>query len=281
MYSNDTIRTLEMSLGKMTAVEKSIADFFINNHEMLDFASRKIAKLLYVSEATLSRFAQKCGYSGYREFIFSYTRDLAEELKAPAAEEDISTITTKVKDTYSFLLQKCFSALNEDQIQAIDVTLSHAEKVYVFGVGSSGYAALEFQLRFMRLGMNVSAVTDTQMMRICASLADEHTLIFSLSLSGNQPDILDSIRIAKEKGAHTICLSATPSSALAQASDELVLVGAVADLDTGTLVSPQFSLLVVIDVLYAYYTASNSFSKFQKYHETLQAVKPDHGEDAT
>ena len=60
----------------MTAVERSVADFFIGNKDDMDFSSKNISRVLYVSEATLSRFSQKCGYKGYREFIFSYERDL-------------------------------------------------------------------------------------------------------------------------------------------------------------------------------------------------------------
>ena len=54
----------------MTVAERSIADFFMSNEEPMDFSSRNVARMLYISEATLSRFAQKCGYEGYRKFIY-------------------------------------------------------------------------------------------------------------------------------------------------------------------------------------------------------------------
>ena len=75
-FQNETKQTIEASYKKMTAVERSVADFFIGNKDDMDFSSKNISRVLYVSEATLSRFSQKCGYKGYREFIFSYERDL-------------------------------------------------------------------------------------------------------------------------------------------------------------------------------------------------------------
>ena len=81
-FQNETKQTIEASYKKMTAVERSVADFFIGNKDDMDFSSKNISRVLYVSEATLSRFSQKCGYKGYREFIFSYERDLKFEQKA-------------------------------------------------------------------------------------------------------------------------------------------------------------------------------------------------------
>ncbi len=42
----------------MTSVEQSIADFFIKNEEYMDFSARNISRILYISNATLSRFAK-------------------------------------------------------------------------------------------------------------------------------------------------------------------------------------------------------------------------------
>ena len=76
---NETKSQIEAAQPEMTHVEHAIANYFLNNEEMTDFSSKRISALLYVSEATLSRFAKKCGFKGYREFIFAYEKDLKEE----------------------------------------------------------------------------------------------------------------------------------------------------------------------------------------------------------
>ncbi len=60
-------------------VEKTIADFFINNQKKINFSAKSVATKLFVSEASLSRFAQKCGYRGYREFIYQYEESFVEK----------------------------------------------------------------------------------------------------------------------------------------------------------------------------------------------------------
>jgi DNA-binding MurR/RpiR family transcriptional regulator len=63
-------------------VEKTIADFFINNQKKINFSAKSVAAKLFVSEASLSRFAQKCGYRGYREFIYQYEESFVEKKEA-------------------------------------------------------------------------------------------------------------------------------------------------------------------------------------------------------
>ena len=69
------IPLIESYYHTFTPLERTIADFFIHNTEEQDFSSRNISGLLYVSEASLSRFAQKCGFHGYREFIYEYIKE--------------------------------------------------------------------------------------------------------------------------------------------------------------------------------------------------------------
>ena len=71
-YLKSVIPVIESNYVNFTTVERSIADFFIYNREQMDFSAKSVAGKLFVSEASLSRFAKKCGFRGYREFIYQY-----------------------------------------------------------------------------------------------------------------------------------------------------------------------------------------------------------------
>ena len=132
-FQNETKQTIEASYKKMTAVERSVADFFIGNKDDMDFSSKNISRVLYVSEATLSRFSQKCGYKGYREFIFSYEKDLEVEQKNANIEKDIGLFTRNVQNAYQNLLQENFQMLNEEQIRRVAGMLNISNKVLIYG----------------------------------------------------------------------------------------------------------------------------------------------------
>ncbi len=276
-FQNEAKQSIENQYDKLTHVEQSVADFFIENKQEGDFSSKNVARLLYVSEATLSRFAKKCGYKGYREFIYVYEKDLEFERASVKKEKDVELFTKKVKDSYQNLLNDSFKMLDDNQIRRIALMFGSYRRVLVFGTGSSGYVAQEFQLRFMRIGMDVAAVTDSQMIRMSAALAGTDTLVVAISLSGRTGDILESIRIAKRGGAAVIFITSNTETEECSLCDEVVKAASIENLDEGTKISPQFPLLVLIDVLYSYYFANDFYFKAQKYKDTLIAIKGTEG----
>ena len=58
------IPLIEACYDNFTQSEKSSADFFINNTQDGDFSIKSVSERLFLSEASLSRFAKKCGLSG-------------------------------------------------------------------------------------------------------------------------------------------------------------------------------------------------------------------------
>ena len=111
-YKKTIVPIIEAHYENLSAVEKSIADFFISNREKMDFSSKKIAGMLYVSEASLSRFAKKCGYKGYREFIYEYEASFMKEKTMENGG------TAAVFTIYQDLLNRSFSELTSPMILA-------------------------------------------------------------------------------------------------------------------------------------------------------------------
>lgn len=271
--SNETKQIIEEKLELMTAVECTIAEFFLENKEIMDFSSKNISKIMYISEATLSRFAKKCGYKGYREFIFSYMKDLEYEHAVWENEKEVSIFTKKVQGSYNNLLNENFALVDEMQFKRIADMLNQNRKTIILGMGSSGYAAMDFQLRFMRLGLEVTAITDSQMMQMKAALSGEGTLLIAISLSGKTQAVTDSIKTAKKQGAEIIFITAAQGLEIEEYCDEILRIASIKNLDTGTRITPQFSILIMMDILYAYYFANDSYFKTQKYKDTLSAIR--------
>ena len=53
VYAKTVIPVIESNYGKLTTVERNIADFFIENRTKMDFSARAISEQLFVSEASL------------------------------------------------------------------------------------------------------------------------------------------------------------------------------------------------------------------------------------
>lgn len=262
----------------MTTVERGVADFFLKNEDLMDFSSRNISGLLYISEPTLSRFAQKCGYDGYRKFIYDYEKEIAEAIR----ERNISELSRRVKGTYERLLNEEFQQLEEEKVKKVSEMLGKAEKVYVCGRGSSGFAAWEFYLRFMRLGLEVQALTDPQVISMIAAVSGPETLVIGISLSGHTEEILEALTTAKSRNASAVLITSDRDTAMKSVCDEVLLVAGDRNMDTGTEISPQFPILMLMDVLYMYYLKNDTKEKTRRWNETLKALhehrKPEEGE---
>jgi DNA-binding MurR/RpiR family transcriptional regulator len=163
--------------------------------------------------------------------------------------------------------------VDEAQVNRIAKMLDGNRRVLIYGVGSSGIAAKEIQFRFMRLGLNVDAITDSHMIKMHSVLVDDSSLVIGISLSGQTQEVLDGLCDAKKNKAKVILVTSNPEPGITEYCDEILKVADMKNLDYGNKISPQFPILVVFDILYAYYMDKDSSRKTQKHKDTVSAVK--------
>lgn len=266
-YVKSVVPIIESNYNNFTMVEKNIADFFIHNHEKMDFSAKTVAAKLFVSEASLSRFAKKCGYRGYREFVYQYEETLVEK------KESMTGNTRMVLNAYQELLNKTYSLVDEEQIGRIGKYLNHAERVFVCGKGSSGLAASEMELRFMRIGVDIDSLQDSDRMRMQAVFQDKRCLVFGISISGETEGVRYLLREAHKRGAKTVMITAQNKDSYAEYCSEVLLLPSLRHLNHGNVISPQFPILVMLDLIYSYYVEQDKPKKESFHDNTLRALE--------
>ncbi len=265
-YEKSIIPMIESNYENLTTVEKSIADFFINNKEIKDFDAKSIADYLYISEASLSRFSKKLGFAGYREFTYHYQATFQQE------KMEVEEGTKIVLNTYQELLNKSYNLISENQMNRITKMISRKKRIYVYGVGSSGLVAQELKMRFMRIGLDVEAVTDFHLLLINAVRLNNDSLVIGISISGATKEIIDALYMAKEKGANTIFITSRNNNQFSKDFDEVVLTAVKQNLEYGNVISPQFPALVIVDIIYANYLKDDRRNKEAIYDATVEPI---------
>lgn len=268
-YMKSIVPIVEAKYDSLTNAEKNIADFFLTNRDKIDFSAQNVAKKIFVSEASLSRFAKKCGFHGYREFKYQYEKTFAGK------SEVVTGNTKKVLNAYQELLNKTYSFVDEAQIARIVNYLFESERVFVCGKGSSGIAAGEMESRFMRIGVDIDSLQDTDRMRMQSVFLNKRYLVCGLTLSGKTPEVLYLLREAHKRGAKTVLFTANDKDVFADFCDEVVLVASLNYLQQGNVISPQFPHLVMLDIIYSFYINSEKYEKAELYGDTLRALKPE------
>lgn len=244
-YQNSIVPFIEANYDRFTSAERTIADFFISNGQEMDFSAKVMAKKLHVSEASLSRFAKKMGYDGYREFVYHYKPSL------PADTQYVGKRSSEVLNAYQELLTKTYNLIQEEQVERIVQMLLQKRRIFIYGFGSSGLAAQEWKLRLVRLGLDVEAITEFHELVLNEKRVREECLIIGISLSGQSKEVTDAMSEAAEKGASTIFITSQNEQCWQQAFDEVMLSAVKKNLEYGNVISPQFPVLVLLDILYA------------------------------
>ena len=203
-----------------------------------------------------------------REFIYEYQRLFQEG--SPFGS--FSQVTREVLAQYQGLLDAASRLVDEGQMGRISQLLSQSRSVSVYGMGSSGFAARELGLRLMRTGLLVEAITDSHMMRMNAVLVDETVTVVAITLSGRTEEVLWSARTARQRGAKVVLMTASQDPQVLAQAEEVLPVASEEYLSAGLRISPQFPILVMTDLFFAYYLGSNEFFNRERYQRTMQAM---------
>ena len=267
MNKPDIATIIDLHFEELTELEQEIARYFLQPETIQDdLSSQQVTQKLHISQAALTRFAKKCGFTGYREFVFQYQHQAS---KPDTHSHKHSPLTKRVLRSYSIMREQTQDLIDEEQLERVAQLIDDAERVYFFGTGSSGLIAREMKLRFMRLGVVCEALTDRDGFAWTTSIMDENCLVLGFSLSGTTQSVLDSLLDAKEMGAKTILFTSAPNKN-SHAYTETVLVASHSQSSYIQRISAQLPMLILIDLIYAYFLEINRESKekiFNSYWE--------------
>ncbi|MGT2711369.1 MurR/RpiR family transcriptional regulator [Streptococcus oriscaviae] len=267
MSSHQNINNLiETNLDQMTKLEKSIAQYFISlDNSTTDLSLEAMVQELHVSPSALTRFAKKCGFAGYREFVFAYQSN--QRFLKNNFENIHRSLTKRVLVDYNEILGMTNNMVDENKLEEIARLIDQSKRVYFYGIGSSGLVAMETKSRFMRLGVICDAVTDDNNLLWTTNILDESCLVVGLSLSGQTEIVMDSLSKAAHKGVPTVLL--TSQAFEHEDYDHTIQVASVRHLNYGNRISPQIPLLIMIDILYAYFLAIDKEKKENIFKHTI------------
>ncbi|VDY69524.1 RpiR family transcriptional regulator [Streptococcus sanguinis] len=268
MSQQNILAIIESHLDKMTDLEQRIGHYFLDpNSIQEDLSSLQVAQTLHISQAALTRFAKKCGFKGYREFSFQYLQDLP---KAQTEADNMqSSLSRHVLYNYNQIHQQTKELIDEEKLERVAKIIEEADRVYFFGTGSSGLVARDMKLRFMRLGVVCEALTDQDGFAWTTSILDKNCLVIGFSLSGQTQSIIDSLIDAKNMGAKTILVTGQPEK-IQEDFTEVVPVALQSKPEFILRISAQFPMLLMIDLIYAFFLEINREKKeriFNSYWE--------------
>lgn len=252
------IKHISEHFHNSTRSEKKIAQYILSNPVAVQYMSiSTLAEECGIADATISRYCQKLGFSGYSELKLElakagYQNEQSAEDSGAPKDQFTDICETLSKNNIEAIIHT-LNMLDEESIkQAVDY-IGHAKRVYCFGQGGSMVLAMEAWARFITVTPSFQCIQDSHMQAMTAALLTSEDVIIYFSYSGATRDILDVLKAAHERQAKIILVSHFAKSPASPFADVVLLCSSKeTPLQTGS-VAAKISQLYIIDVLFNFY----------------------------
>lgn len=252
---SNIILKIKSVYNSLTKAEKKVADYILDvSNEVIYLSVTELAEKCAVGETTIIRFCRHIGLKGFQDFKLNIARDTVEPEDSIHENilfnDSLDTLIQKITLENSMVLTNTAKLLSSVELEkAVDLILN-ARKIEFYGVGASGYTALDAKYKFLRLGLNVDANLDSHIQSITAVNMNEKDVAIGISFSGSTKDTVETLKLAEESGAKIICITNYARSPITSVADIVLLTSAKeTPLRSGALTS-KIAQLHLLDILY-------------------------------
>ncbi|WP_214810962.1 MurR/RpiR family transcriptional regulator [Exiguobacterium sp. s181] len=220
---NGTAR-IRGAYSTLSKKEQRIADYILKQPEkIIHHTINQVADDLDVAESTVFRFCQRVGFKGYQALKIA----LASDVVAPLQDihEDITETDTaleiaeKIFSTNGKTIESTRQILEGASLEKTVELFLGARRIEFFGSGGSAVVALDAYHKFVRSGLQVSAILESHMQLMSASQLTTADVAVVISHSGASKETLDIAKLLKEKGVPMIAITNYAKSPLSKLAD--------------------------------------------------------------
>ncbi len=253
--SSNVLSTIRNTFGTFKNSERKVAEFVLKDpNSVIGCTITGLANMAGTSEPTVIRFCRKIGLSGYMELRLSLARDL------PPAQYNHECVSKS--DTVPKIMEKVLSSASEtiiDTMNSIDLAVleeavsavASAKRVEFYGIRGSAAVAKDAHQKFFRLGVQCVAFEDPHMQAMSAALLTPEDVVIAFSYAGETAEIIESVKIAKNKGATVIGILGKEKSSLARLCDVVLTVSSHEAVSKLAPLSFRLTQIGLVNVLFA------------------------------
>lgn len=233
MSAPSTLLRIRAERDQMSAIERRIADFLLDNaHLLRDYSSQQLANALKISQSSVVKFSQKLGFKGYPDLKFSIGESVAHHRAIGSADTDAGIVHPFAARAESLWRRKMDAeaetrAINAPaRIEAIATAIAAASQVFVTGLGEDGIQAQAFALRLSLLGVASVYHGDPVLVATSLAAAGHNDVMLVFSEHGKQPALAQISRELRARGGKVVSITRHTPNALRAHADEALLVSA-------------------------------------------------------
>jgi DNA-binding MurR/RpiR family transcriptional regulator len=256
---NDILVTIRALLPDLSPVERRVAQRVLT--DPFGTARQAISELAAscdTSATTVIRFCRAVGLRGYPELRIALATAAAQASRTSGAEpthdilpgDDPATIAQKIASADARAATDTVRHLDIDVLVKVVDVLSRARRIDIYGVGASGFVALDLQQKLHRIAKPAFAWPDPHMAITSAALLGPSDVAIALSHTGTTADTVDAMRQAGSHGARTVAITNFPRSPIAAAADFVLVTAARETAFRYGAMTSRIAQLTVVDCMF-------------------------------
>ena len=255
----DILVTIRALLPNLAPVERRVAQQVLSHPAGTAMQSiSELAQACETSATTVVRFCRSIGLRGYPELRLALAAaaghvgpaDLPSSATDILPGDDVATIAAKIAHADARAVTDTASNLDVETMVRVVEVLAAARRIDIYGVGASGYVALDLQQKLQRIGRPAFAWPDPHMAITSAALLGPADVAVALSHTGTTVDTLDALREAGGNGAVTVAITNFPRSPIAAAADLVLATAARETAFRSGAMTSRIAQLTVVDCLF-------------------------------
>lgn len=253
-----------------TKQESEIADYILTHKNSVPYMSiSEMATACNVGAATITRFVQKLGYSGFKELkvesIKSNRINVATDKKYSDednysiiySDDPIDVKCTKLYKIDSAAISQTIEMMDYAVLSSVVDLLCSANNVYCFGQGNSAITAQEMWGRFLTVSSKYHYVSNSHMQAYTAAHCEKGDVIVYFSYSGATRELIEIGNSLSDKDAKLVLITRYPNSPGAELADYVLMCGVHEASYRQGSIAARIAQLFIIDVLYNEYYMRN------------------------
>jgi glucokinase len=226
--ASDLLTEIRERLPELAKASRLVAeDLLAAPSAFVESPTGQIAARAGVSDPTIMRFCRAFGYDGIPEFKRALASALTGTIpiRHSTVERSDSALELgkKVLDNTASAVMQMRQQLHGDALTKASELVRVAKRLRLFGIGHSGVTCRDAETRFVRLGYDAQAVTDTALMMPYANLIRPDDGVILISNSGNIAELIAFASAARQRGARVLGIT-HQRSLLAAACDVVLAV---------------------------------------------------------
>lgn len=253
---DNALTRIRVAYPTMAKGAQRIADFILGQpSEVVGMSVTELADATTMSEGSIINFCRAIGLSGFQQMKLSLAQELVQPVQFIqedlARDDDVDTIRRKIFHSGIQALRDTISVLETTALTSAMEILRAANRIEIFGIGSSAPIAEDAYYRMLRIGLDARVVTDSHIQAISASRCTPEVAVLTISHSGATHETVVATRLAHEAGAKTIVITNYARSPIQSFADVVLFTMARETKFRTEAMASRIAQLCVVDALIA------------------------------